>query len=858
MKLQLIPPSPEVLRALYEEFLLKGQTIGLTFEKYLEFIGFGNHSHHHHGMDDPHDPHPTVARASEEAPQLVSVPHQMMQGNLRVMVLLVDFNDKPGTLPVSHYEDLLFSKNSHSTGSMRDFFNEVSLGKVDVTGEVHGWLRLPNNYSFYTNNESGTEWNSYPRNAPRMAEDAVAAAVAQGVAFNQNLDALNDNTVTALFIIHSGEGAEVQQTPALRNANIWSHKWAVKFPPTVAPNLRVTRYLTVPHDARLGVCAHELGHLAFQWEDFYDPDYAKNGQWDGAGDWDLMAGGSYNGSSNSPAHPIAWHKSQHGWIELETIRSSQRITLPPFTATSGNAFKLVSSQFTSSQYLILENRTRFGFDSFLPGEGLLVWRVDEVREMVSPTRPALQLVQADGQRDLETVGDSNQGDSGDPFPGSTNVDSLLTSGRISTSFPQGNESGIELLNIRRDPSTGVITLDAIFDGVPVDVQPPPSVVDPTVVLKVSEPDRIIPDNDPTGIADSVNVTETGSVRAVTVGVDIGHSYIGDLHVELVSPTGQKAVLHRLEGGVADNLVRTWSTTDTAALAVFNDASVQGNWTLRVSDRALRDTGRLKRWSLALDVVQDTRSVNVTQTPNKPVPDNDPAGISDVIHVAHGGTVRSVKVSVDIPHPFIGDLRVELVSPSGDRALLHNKTGGDADNLKQAWASNSDPQLAVFAAKSVRGDWVLRVSDHAGRDQGTFKEWTIEIDLAPTQIKTTEQSQQPAVAIPDNNAAGVGSPININEVGTAQSLAVDVDIRHPYVGDLRVELIAPSGELAVLHNKSGGGRDDLQLSLNSDTSPVLQQLVGQPIQGNWILRAIDTDRLDEGTLMSWTLRIDYAG
>lgn len=859
MTLRMIPPSPDVLRALFDEYLRVGQPAGLTFEQYLKVIGFGNHAHDHQGLDDAQDPHgPERAESSAAAaPSLVSVPNQPVEGSLRVMVLLIDFDDRAGTLPVSHYEELLFSKNGHATGSMRDFFHEASLGKVDVTGEVHGWLRMPRDYSFYTNNESGTEWDSYPRNAPRMAEDAVQVALDDGVVFEQDLDALNDNTVTALFIIHAGDGAETQQTTALQNANIWSHKWVVRLPAAVANNLRVTRYLTVPHDAKLGVCAHELGHLAFQWEDFYDPDYAKNGQWDGSGDWDLMAGGSYNGDGNSPAHPMAWHKSQHDWIELEEVTSSKRLTISPFTATSGKAYKLVSSKFTASQFLILENRTRFGFDTHLPGEGLLAWRVDQAKEMFAPTSPALQLIQADGRRDLERVGDSNQGDSGDPFPGVTNRTELSDSGNISTSFPDGDDSGIELKNVQRDAVTSVITLDAIFDGEPIDEPPTPPPVQPTVVVKESQPNLDIPDNDPAGIQDTVTIAENGSVRGITVAVEIGHTYIGDLLVDLVSPTGQRAVLHDADGGSAKNLVKTWSSADTPALAVFSDAQITGAWTLRVSDRAARDIGRLQRWSLAIDVARENRKVHITRTPNISLPDNDPTGISDVVRVPHGGTVRSVIVGVDIPHTYIGDLRVELFGPNGDRALLHNQTGGGTDNLKETWTSSTSAALSVFTSKSVRGDWVLRVSDHAGRDVGTLKQWTLDIELAPSQVKTIEESDDPDVIIPDNNAAGISRSIAVNVVGTIQTIEVGVDISHTYVGDLRVELVAPSGELAVLHSEAGGSDDNLKLSLSSEDSALLQTLVGLPIRGNWILRAIDSASRDEGRLKNWSLKMSYA-
>lgn len=83
---------------------------------------------------------------------------------------------------------------------------------------------------------------------------------------------------------------------------------------TAGPNLEASVYLTDSQNCRLGVCAHELRHLVFQWDDFYDANYDEDGQyWDGSGAWDLMAGGSYDGDSQRPAHPAGLHEMQHGW-----------------------------------------------------------------------------------------------------------------------------------------------------------------------------------------------------------------------------------------------------------------------------------------------------------------------------------------------------------------------------------------------------------------------------------------------------------------------------------------------------------------------------------------------------------------
>ena len=118
-------------------------------------------------------------------------------------------------------------------------------------------------------------------------------------------------------------------------------------------------YLTVPNDCKVGVCAHELGHLAFQWEDFYDPNYDQDGsEWDGSGVWDLMAGGSWNNGGITPAHPAGLHKSQHGWVTVETLKKSKTISLKPFTKKYGKVIKVVGTKYKPKQYLLLENRTR--------------------------------------------------------------------------------------------------------------------------------------------------------------------------------------------------------------------------------------------------------------------------------------------------------------------------------------------------------------------------------------------------------------------------------------------------------------------------------------------------------------------
>ncbi|MNJ78936.1 hypothetical protein D3C77_768160 [compost metagenome] len=57
---------------------------------------------------------------------LIHTPRKPVTGDLNVIVLLVDFPDLQGTLSKEHYEDLLFSRNSYATGSMADYYDEVT------------------------------------------------------------------------------------------------------------------------------------------------------------------------------------------------------------------------------------------------------------------------------------------------------------------------------------------------------------------------------------------------------------------------------------------------------------------------------------------------------------------------------------------------------------------------------------------------------------------------------------------------------------------------------------------------------------------------------------------------------------
>ena len=450
-----VPPAPEVMAQLHAAYLRQRGKSKLSFAKYLRRIGFTDPAAGLTGADRG------SRAAARSGVARVMTPARTVTGALRVLVLLADFPDHKGSRAASEFEDMLFSKGSFQTGSMRDFYAEASCGKVDVTGSVHGWLRMPHNYAYYVGTDSGTA--AYPRNAQKLAADALAIAQKKKIPFAAELDKFGDGAITALFIVHAGVSAETRSTKAAQKKAIWSHKADLHAAVNISPTLAATNYLTVPEDCRMGVCAHELGHLAFGWDDFYDPNYAEDGaEWDGAGNWDLMAGGSWNNGGLTPAHPAALHKSQHPWITVQDITASRSgLLIPPYSKSAGSVVRIKGKGFGSTQWLILENRRRTGFDRALPGAGLLVWRVDTKAKQVNAIKPAMLLVQADGRHSLEDPDDNNAGDAGDPFPGAAARHALGDRGPISTSFPGQAPSGVSLNNIAVD-AAGNVRLDVVI------------------------------------------------------------------------------------------------------------------------------------------------------------------------------------------------------------------------------------------------------------------------------------------------------------------------------------------------------------------------------------------------------------
>jgi M6 family metalloprotease-like protein len=343
--------------------------------------------------------------------------------------------------------------NGEFTGSVFDFFYANSYGKLDFHVDIYGPYMLSQPIDSY-NPRTGGE----PR---AMVYDAAVMAHADGCNF-ADFDTNNDGVLDALHVIFGGHGQEA----GAGDNSIWSHSWGLfdEYALTL-DDVEIWRYSCSPElrgytgsdIAHIGVIAHELTHV-YGVPDFYDADYGTQGQSVHLDLWDIMGLGSWNDNGRTPANHGAWTRNFLGWLPMIELVSDTTITLPDPTE-EGVMYKITTS--TPNEYFLLENRQQKGWDKYIPGNGLLIYHVDENIEgwedmcvnCVAEHR-GLYIKQAGGGPDSneEYVRTT------DPYPQSFNNSFTDDSEPASRSWA-GDKTGKPVTNITRHPGEYTVSFD---------------------------------------------------------------------------------------------------------------------------------------------------------------------------------------------------------------------------------------------------------------------------------------------------------------------------------------------------------------------------------------------------------------
>ncbi len=301
---------------------------------------------------------------------------------VRAIVILIDFTDAFADTvnhPGWRYQQMLFD-GPWPTQTMKEYYQEISYGDFTVIGEVTAiWYRANNGHNYY----------GYANGSSRAAALVKEACQKADAAIDFSLyDRDGNGYVDGLFVIHQGPGREETGN----DYDIHSHRWRLDYAGvgnyttgegkicrdySIEPEMHnSTTYSNIYNKIiTIGVFAHEFGHI-IGLPDLYDTDYSS----DGLGNYCLMSGGSWGANSQSPSRPVhmcPWSKAELGWLIPENVSANVADRKLPPVETSRAVYKIWKNGSPGSQYFLVENRRKQGFDALMPNEGLLIYHVDD-------------------------------------------------------------------------------------------------------------------------------------------------------------------------------------------------------------------------------------------------------------------------------------------------------------------------------------------------------------------------------------------------------------------------------------------------------------------------------------------------
>jgi M6 family metalloprotease-like protein len=385
-------------------------------------------------------------------------------GSPKSIVILANFKDVTfnGTDPATAFSNLLnqegYSANG-GTGSARDYFKTSSFGVSSPDFVVVGPVTLPNNREYYGKNDSNGD-DVKPR---EMVIDACKAASAMGVDFT-TFDTDADGVVDNVFIYYAGHN-EAEGGP---ENSIWPHRWSLANPLTL--NGKYISDYACTSELRsssgtsmcgIGTFCHEFGHV-YGLPDYYATDGSTHQT---LSYWNIMDAGPYLNFGRTPPSYSAYDRFYLGWLTPVILKSPLDVSIPDlkttnkaFLITQSGSHNLNGASPIPSEFFILENRQKTGWDTYLPKSGMLITRINYNSSTWEANTPN-NISYAMGVDIIEADGIASDGSLiGDPFPGSKNVtfyNPTLRSGIV---------IGKPLTNITE--SGGIITFNFMGGGNP--------------------------------------------------------------------------------------------------------------------------------------------------------------------------------------------------------------------------------------------------------------------------------------------------------------------------------------------------------------------------------------------------------
>lgn len=301
-------------------------------------------------------------------------------GSFTNLAIFIRFSDEAEFgEPRSRYT-VMFNENGAGLSSMYNYFREVSYGAVSIVTNLYPLpdtgtavvsfqdshprayyqpYNAVSNPIGYQGGDDGSERASREFTLLKAAVDSIAPQIPASV----NLDSDNNGRVDNVVFI-------VRGSPTGWASLLWPHQWSLYSVTATINGKRVYSYnLQLQSSINVGVLCHEMSH-SLGMPDLY---HYNSTPVTPVGSWDIMAT-----SPSTPMHMDGYLKYKYGkWLAAPAVLTAPgTYWIRPLTSPTGSLVK-IPSPYSASEFFVVEYRKKIGvFERSLPGEGLLVYRVN--------------------------------------------------------------------------------------------------------------------------------------------------------------------------------------------------------------------------------------------------------------------------------------------------------------------------------------------------------------------------------------------------------------------------------------------------------------------------------------------------
>lgn len=361
----------------------------------------------------------------------------------RGLVILVNFKDLAFETSKEEMDSMLTGQNYTrdytytyrgkkynvtSQGSARQYFEDASFGQYNLQLDVVGPVTVSKNMADYGGN------NSYgsDKNPEGMIKEACEL-VNDSVDYT-HYDNDNDGYVDFVYVIYAGYG-EADGGDA---NTIWPHAWYLysaagkrcqldgKVVDLYACGNEMDFY--TKHHTGIGTFCHEFSHV-LGLPDLYDTNQDQPHGQKTMGSWSILDYGPYNNEGNTPPMYSAYERFFMGWLTPRLIIEPEDVVLEELNSkqealliSTTDQHNLIGNDPNPTKFYLLENRQQEGWDTYLPGHGMMLTYVQYTynkwyQNTVNNTAKSMgvDLIEADGKTPTSTQ-NGYDGKAKDLFP----------------------------------------------------------------------------------------------------------------------------------------------------------------------------------------------------------------------------------------------------------------------------------------------------------------------------------------------------------------------------------------------------------------------------------------------------------